>query len=138
MKKLFIQAVKFLGISGIGWVLDFCIFNLLNLRSGDVAVNNMASSLAAVCFVFAASTRKTFVQKDGGLRMSVKFIIYILYQAALILLASKLLSTLHVYLAGIFAGIGAADFSAMAAKIMITPITMFMNFCVMKLLIERI
>lgn len=138
MKKLFVQAMRFFGISGIGWVVDFSIFNLLNLRSGDVAVNNMVSSLVAVCFVFAASTRKTFVQKDGGIRLGVKFAVYILYQVMLILMASKLLTALHVWLAGILAGGSLAGFSAMAAKIMVTPVTMLMNFCVMKLLIERV
>ena len=44
------------------------------------------SSLVAVCFVFCVSTRKTFVQKDGGIPLKVKFVIYILYQIILILL----------------------------------------------------
>ena len=67
MRKLLKQGIAFVGISGIGWIMDFVIFNLLNLRSSYVAVNNMISSLVAVCFVFCVSTRKTFVQKDGGI-----------------------------------------------------------------------
>ena len=52
MRKLLKQGIAFVGISGIGWIMDFVIFNLLNLRSSYVAVNNMISSLVAVCFVF--------------------------------------------------------------------------------------
>jgi len=37
-----------------------------------------------------------------------------------------------------FCGSIIGDFSAMAAKILVTPLTMCMNFLVMKLLIERI
>ena len=92
MRKLLKQGIAFVGISGIGWIMDFVIFNLLNLRSSYVAVNNMVSSLVAVCFVFCVSTRKTFVQKDGGIPLKVKFVIYILYQIILILLVSQLLA----------------------------------------------
>ena len=132
MRKLLKQGIAFVGISGIGWIMDFVIFNLLNLRSSYVAVNNMISSLVAVCFVFCVSTRKTFVQKDGGIPLKVKFVIYILYQIILILLVSQLLA---IIAAGLYQ-IG--NFSAMAAKIIVTPVTMCLNFLVMKLLIERI
>ena len=29
MKKLFLQAVKFIGLSGIGWILDFTTYTIL-------------------------------------------------------------------------------------------------------------
>lgn len=138
MKKLLKQGIAFVGISGIGWIMDFVIFNLLNLRSSYVAVNNMISSLVAVCFVFCVSTRKTFVQKDGGIPLKVKFVIYILYQIILILLVSQLLALIAAGLYQTFSGSIIGNFSAMAAKIIVTPVTMCLNFLVMKLLIERI
>ena len=138
MKKLLKQGIAFVGISGIGWIMDFVIFNLLNLRSSYVAVNNMISSLVPVCFVFCVSTRKTFVQKDCGIPLKVKFVIYILYQIILILLVSQLLALIAAGLYHTFCGSIIGDFSAMAAKILVTPLTMCMNFLVMKLLIERI
>ena len=135
MRKLLKQGIAFVGISGIGWIMDFVIFNLLNLRSSYVAVNNMISSLVAVCFVFCVSTRKTFVQKDGGIPLKVKFVIYILYQ---IILVSQLLAIIAAGLYQTFSGSIIGNFSAMAAKIIVTPVTMCLNFLVMKLLIERI
>lgn len=84
------------------------------------------------------STRKTFVQKDGGIPLKVKFVIYILYQIILILLVSQLLALIAAGLYHTFCGSIIGDFSAMAAKILVTPLTMCMNFLVMKLLIERI
>ena len=135
MRKLLKQGIAFVGISGIGWIMDFVIFNLLNLRSSYVAVNNMISSLVAVCFVFCVSTRKTFVQKDGGIPLKV---IYILYQIILILLVSQLLAIIAAGLYQTFSGSIIGNFSAMAAKIIVTPVTMCLNFLVMKLLIERI
>ena len=136
MRKLLKQGIAFVGISGIGWIMDFVIFNLLNLRSSYVAVNNMISSLVAVCFVFCVSTRKTFVQKDGGIPLKVKFVIYILYQIILILLVSQLLAIIAAGLYQTFSGSIIGNFSAMAAKIIVTPVTMCLNFLVMKLLIE--
>lgn len=138
MKKLLKQGIAFVGISGLGWIMDFVIFNLLNLKSPYVAANNMVSSLVAVCFVFCISTRKTFIQKDGGVPLKVKFVIYILYQIILILLVSQLLALIAAGLYQTFSGSIIGDFSAMTAKIIVTPITMCMNFFVMKLLIERI
>ena len=41
MRKLLKQGIAFVGISGIGWIMDFVIFNLLNLRSSYVAVNSI-------------------------------------------------------------------------------------------------
>lgn len=73
-------------------------------------------------------TRKTFVQKDGGIPLKVKFVIYILYQIILILLVSQLLALIAAGLYHTFCGSIIGDFSAMAAKILVTPLTMCMNF----------
>ena len=138
MRKLLRQVIAFVGISGIGWIIDFAIFNLLNVKSDYVAANNMISSLVAVCFVFSVSTRKTFVQKDGRFNIRIKFAIYVLYQIVLIILISKLLAAINAGLMSVLVGSTLAGFSAMIAKIIVTPITMLLNFCVMKLLIERL
>lgn len=138
MKKLLSQGIQFIGISGIGWLLDFTVFNILHIWSSHVAANNMVSSLVAVCFVFFASTRKTFVQKENGINVRLKFALYIVYQLLLITLISRVLAWIHWYLLT-WAGDGFfANYTAVAAKIIVTPITMLCNFIVMKLLIERV
>lgn len=138
MKKLFYQALRFVGISGIGWLLDFTVFNVLNLWFARVDVNNVISSLVGVCFVFAVSTRKTFVQKENGIPLKWKFVVYVLYQLVLIFAVSLLLARLNVLLLSVLAGSALESFSALLSKILITPLTMICNFIVMKLLIERI
>lgn len=132
------QAIQFVGISGIGWIIDFTIFNLLNLIFRNVTINNVISSGIAVCFVFMLSTRKTFVQKENGLNLKWKFVIYIIYQVVLILLMSVALAhiaeVLKVWLQGTFI----VGMSAMISKILVTPFTMCLNFLVMKAIVEKI
>lgn len=70
------QAIQFIGISGIGWLMDFTIFSLLGLCSANLTINNIISSSVAVSFVFVVSTCKTFVQKNGGMNLKIKFAIY--------------------------------------------------------------
>lgn len=136
--KLFVQAVRFICISGVGWLIDFAIFNFLHLVVENVAVCNWISSFVAISFVFAVSTRRTFVQKNGGINLKLKFMIYVFYQLLLILAMSALLSVINAKLQTVFSEPDLAKYSAMIAKIAVTPITMVLNFIVMKFLIERI
>ena len=138
MKKLLNQALRFVGISGIGWILDFTVFNVLNIWFPRVDVNNVISSLVGVCFVFTVSTRKTFIQKENGIPLKWKFVAYVLYQLVLIFAVSFLLAKINVFLLAALAGTSIEAFSAVLSKIIITPLTMACNFVVMKLLIERI
>lgn len=138
MKKLFMQIIQFVGISGIGWIIDFAIFNLLNIKFNGILINNMISSGIAVCFVFFVSTRKTFTQKLGGLNLRWKFMIYIIYQIILIYLMSRLLASISGLLLAWLVDSPFVDFVAMISKILVTPITMCLNFVVMKFVIERI
>ncbi len=138
MKKIGLQILKFLGFSGIGWLIDFSLFNLLTLFFDSIDINNIISSLCGVSFVFMMSTRKTFVRKENGINLKWKFIIYICYQLVLIFVMSKLLLLICGLISTAFSGTFLADYSAFVSKILVTPITMTVNFIVMKLLIERI
>lgn len=132
------QAIQFIGISGIGWLMDFTIFSLLGLCSANLTINNIISSSVAVSFVFVVSTCKTFVQKNGGMNLKIKFAIYVTYQIVLIFVISRLLALLAVLISAILIETAFAKFSGMLAKILVTPFTMCANFFVMKFLIERI
>ena len=52
MKKLFIQAIRFIGLSGIGWILDFTTYTVLGVISANLVLNNTISSWVGVTFVF--------------------------------------------------------------------------------------
>ena len=132
------QIVHFIGISGIGWLIDFSLLNILHIVITDIFVCNLLSSFIAVSFVFILSARKNFVQNPNGINIRIKFVLYVIYQILLITLMSFLLKRISVATAQFFSDSLIKNFSAVISKIVITPITMILNFIVMKLLIERI
>ena len=137
LKKLIIQAVKFVGISGIGWLIDFSVFTILGLFGIPSQICNIISSLCGVTFVFFLSTRKTFEVSLKRFTLRQKYIMYVLFEIAVIIVASKYVGILD----GAFAGTGIevlVRFSAIAAKICVTPFTMVVNFIFMKFLTEKI
>lgn len=138
MKSLMNQIVKFIGISGIGWILDFLLFNCLIFVVPKASIANMISSLAGVCFVFCVSTKNTFKQREGGIPIKWKFFVYIVYQIILIILISQLLELIKLGLEIVLFETILVKFVAVMAKILVTPITMSLNFIVMKFLIEKI
>ncbi len=137
MKKLLLQALKFVGLSGIGWVLDFGTFVVLGFFFANSVVNNFISSWVGVTFVFIFATRKIFVN-DSRIPLGAKYVIYLVYQLILILLISKLLGEIDSFIA-VHATIGIiVKLSSILAKIIVTPITMTLNFFVMKGVIEKL
>ena len=135
--KLIRQAIHFIGLSGIGWILDFCTYIGLGFVSENPGFNNIVSSWVGVTFVFIFATRKVF-KNNSKIPLKCKYLIYLLYQCVLIFLVSKLLNIID---AAIVAHVQIAliqRFSAIIAKILLTPITMVLNFFVMKGIIEKI
>ncbi len=140
MKKLFIQFIRFIGISGIGWCIDFSLYVVLTaVFRWQVFISNCMSAVPAVTLVFIVSTSKIFKRKPGRIPVYAKYIIYLLYQLLLLLVVSSLgqwLADVIMLRAGSVESI--ARLSKVIAKVMITPVTMVMNFWVMKLLSENI
>lgn len=137
MKRLLLQAVEFVGLSGIGWLLDFGTYSFIGLFSKNLFINNIISSLVGVTFVFVFATRHVF-QNDGGISLKWKYVIYILYQCILIFCISKLLDMINTAIVAYVAIAVLNKFSAILSKILVTPITMILNFFVMKGVIEKI
>ena len=137
LRQLLRQAVRFVGLSGIGWLMDFAVYTLLSLRMENLALVNVFSSLVGASFVFLFSTR--FVFRDSHrIPLGLKYAIYIVYQLLLIFLISKLL-------AWIAAGIALhapweilRRLAAILSKIIGPPITMTINFFAMKTVIEKL
>lgn len=137
MKKLLIQAIKFFGLSGIGWILDFTVYTILGTFGDNLVLNNSISSWVGVTFVFIMSSGRIFKNKSK-VPLWVKYIIYIAYQAVLIFLMSKLLGVIDLWITENITLEIVCKFSHIISKILITPITMVLNFIVMKNMIERI
>ena len=137
MKKLLQQAIRFIGLSGIGWILDFLTYTGLNYISTNVALNNMISSWVGVTFVFIFATKKVF-KNNSKIPLKCKYIIYLLYQVVLIFLISKLLSNINIFIIENVKINLIQQFSPIISKILVTPITMVANFFVMKGVIEKL
>lgn len=137
MKNLLKQAVGFVGLSGIGWILDFCTYTVLGFLSENLVLNNFISSWVGVTFVFIFATRKIFMN-NSRIPLKWKYLIYIAYQFVLIFLVSILLGKIDGLITE-YVTVGIIlKFSFIISKIIITPITMVLNFFVMKGLIEKI
>ena len=136
LRGLFRQALRFIGLSGIGWLLDFAVYTVLSMLLSNLAAANMLSSLVGASFVFLFSTR--FVFRDNHrIPLFLKYCAYIVYQVILIVLISLLLSRINALICA-FAPAFIAAFSAILSKIIVTPITMTLNFFVMKFAIEKL
>ena len=137
MKKLFIQAIRFIGLSGIGWILDFTTYTVLGVISANLVLNNTISSWVGVTFVFLLSTRIVF-KNNSKIPLKWKYVIYLLYQCVLIFFISKLLNRVNIYLLTHVTLAVVKNFSTIISKILVTPITMVLNFIVMKNVVEKI
>ena len=137
LKKLIIQAIKFVGISGIGWLIDFGVFTLLGLCGIPAWACNIISSLCGVTFVFFVSTRKTFEVSLKRLTLNQKYVIYVLFEIIIILVASRFVGLLDETFKSVDLEV-LKKFSAIAAKICVTPFTMLINFVFMKFLTEKV
>lgn len=108
--------VRFGFVSGIGWLIDFCLFVLLGWLGVPVWAANMVGATVAVLFVFFASVRHVF-EYDGGYLVG-KLIAYIIYQVIAISAASLLIDALTRWF----------DLTPVLAKILVTPLTFYANF----------
>lgn len=126
-----------MGISGIGWLIDFGVFTVLGLFGIPSWICNIISSLCGVTFVFFVSTRKTFEVSLKRLTLKQKYLVYVLFEIMVILVASRFVGLLDTTFKGLDIGL-LQKFSAIAAKICVTPFTMFINFIFMKILTEKI
>ena len=137
LRRLLGQALRFLGLSGIGWLLDFTVYTLLSLRFRDLAWVNVLSSLVGASFVFLFSTR--FVFRDSHrIPLRLKYAIYIAYQLVLIFLISKLLAWVHLLIVTHTDRAALVSLAPVLAKILVTPVTMTVNFFAMKTVIEKL
>ena len=131
------QAVKFFGLSGIGWLLDCVVYAIIGVYSANLLVNNIISSWAGVTIVFIFATRQVF-KNNSKIPLYWKYLIYILYQCILIFTISKLLNIINSLIVENIDWVIVGSFAPIIAKVLVTPITMILNFFMMKGIIERL
>jgi hypothetical protein len=136
LKLLLTQFVKFLFVSGTGWVIDFGLYSILTgIFELQILYSNILSSIPAITFVFIVSTKRIFKENKDGFSIKQKYLIYFVYQMVLILLVSLLGQFLYTII--INNGIN-FSFLKIIIKIIITPVTMILNFFVIKYLAEKL
>lgn len=133
------QIYRFLGISGIGWILDFTTFALLGLFLNNLFIVSIISALVGASFVFFLSPRFIF-NNNNTIPLRFKYVLYIAYQIILILFISFLIVEveylLKYYLVEFLPFIKGSCY--IISKILVTPIAMTCNFLVMKFIIEKL
>lgn len=118
------KLIGFALVSGVGLGIDFCVFvGMLHMES-SIFVANIFAGGCAVTFVYFVSIRRIFAYRGGFLYGL--FLAYLGYQIVGVSLASLAVSLL-----------AAQGFPAIAAKIMILPLTFAANYLFMSLLARR-
>ncbi len=137
--SLFRQMLKFVGVSGIGWILDFFTYTILGVFSSCLFGNNFISCLVGATFVFVVSPKLVFINR-GKLPKFVKYAIYIAYQIMLIYFLSYALVEINSVLVGVLQSFSSwsIPYSYLMSKIIITPLAMTCNFIVLKIIFEKL
>lgn len=136
-RSLLTSFVRFGGLSGLGWLVDFTLLLLLVHFAGMPAFTaNLISATAAGTLVFLASGRYVF--SGTSHRRAVRIAVYIAYTLLVILAASAAVK----YCAQVVLHLAAGDpritatKAAAIAKIVVTPLNFILNFFVAKLTSE--
>ena len=137
--RIFKQFLSFLLVSGVGWIIDFSIYiALTKLANFKVIYANILSSIPAITYVFLMSNKKIFKNMNSKLSLKIKYLIYFGYQLILLLSISLLGEFLYDKLIGFVIIPVLVNNFKIIIKILITPITMTLNFIFMKNLIEKL
>ncbi len=141
LKKIFKQFLSFFVVSGIGWCLDFTTYIICtSIFNMQVSISNMISAIPAITWVFIISNKTIFKSQNSKLNIKYKYIIYFLYELILVTLISYFGEGLHFILRTFYFinNTFLINYLKIIVKIIITPITMILNFIVMKNLIEKL
>lgn len=140
MKVLIGQFIRFFGLSGLGWCIDFSLYLIFTLVfDWPVFYSNCLSSIPAITLVFFVSTKKIFKNSEQRIPLGIKYAIYVCYQMILLTMVSILGQYLALWIGNLAKELVLIEkVSKILVKIIITPITMVMNFFVMKIMAERI
>jgi putative flippase GtrA len=135
-------------VSGVGWCLDFLIFNGLVALGISYFVSNLCSAAVAVTFVLITARR--FIFRNHAERLRVVVAKYVVWNILAVAAASFLISLVangleSSQIATLVFAIVEVDPSrgettalvANLAKLLITPLTMYANFLMASYIIER-
>lgn len=139
---------RFAVLSGIGWLLDFGLFNLLAWSGVKLFVANMSGATLGVSWVFLTARALIFQSRRTSLAAAMAG--YVVWNTIAIVAASAAVDLLGGWLdatrwmpalsAMLGAGgltVDATALPAPLAKIAVTPFTMYANYVMMGVITER-
>lgn len=130
---------RFVLLSGMGWLLDLGVY-MASIRVG--ASIFAAALLGATCGAsLAFLTASRFVFQAPHQRLAFKLTLYLGYTACLIVCAATLIdATADLLFQFARPGSGLADFGifAFAAKCLVTPLTLALNYLVSRFLLNAV
>ena len=133
------QALAFVAVSGGGWLVDVSVFmGLTALVAWLPLYANIVSSSCGVLFVFVVSSRRIFERNAGSMLQKVALLI--LFNLLVIVVCSFVLAAIVTGLSRLAFGTGLMLPPAaigLAAKVIVTPMTLVLNFLVVRFLLER-
>ena len=131
--------LRFAVLSGCGWLLDFAVLmGLVGLAGAPPLAANLVSSALAASMVFLVSRSHIFKEVQGSL--PVRWGLYLGYTAGAILVWSAALQGLSPIVAHGAAGLGLRldpSLPVAAAKVIITPPQLLLNFVMARWLNQR-
>lgn len=131
--------LKFGGLSGMGWLLDFALLlSMVGALGMPPFAANVVSSSTAALTVFLVSRRFIFDRSEGALGTRVA--VYLLYTLCLITAAAWVMTLIIQVLAGLAQANGYAPSPAVltaCAKVLITPPQLLLNFLMSRHMSER-
>ncbi len=133
------QGLRFVALSGVGWVIDTTVFLLLvSFTPLSVLFANIVGGACGASFAFLTSSRWVFA--GVGSRVPTRLAIYLVYTVLLILSASVLVDLVHAGLTALAVTAGVSvprSFVAFIAKCLVTPLLLLSNFFVARHLARR-
>ncbi|WP_159452485.1 GtrA family protein [Tropicibacter naphthalenivorans] len=124
-------------VSGMGWVLDFCVMGTLVQLGSPVFYANLVGAFCGVTLVYFIAGFKIF-EKSRPQSHATLLSFYWLWHACAIAGSSALIAYGSTWLIHIVpdTALRPQTFAGLGAKILLTPISMVGNFLFMRFLLE--
>lgn len=135
-----VRFLRFAGLSGLGWILDFgLLLTFVHLLSIPASTANVVSSCVAALTVFLVS--RLLVFETASHYLLVRIVIYVSYVLLVIFVASFAISALVPWLLPLLVhrlpDAWLLTAAAAIAKVIVTPPQLLLNFVVARYLSER-
>ena len=134
-RSVLVQGLLFVMVSGVGWLVDVTVLMALSGPAGWGLIEaNIASGSCGVLVVFAVSSKAIFQRNTGS--MAQKLAVLLIFNLVVILASSFMLAAIAQGLSNLALDVPPAALRLLA-KVLVTPLTLLLNYVVVRFLVER-